>query len=143
MIGKSRTLIGASVALALGVTAGAFAGEKASVVSDTPRYDTHAEYVVKATVTGVKTHKSVMGYEDTHMMVNTSVGEMEVHVGPTAYLAKQGFQIQSGDQIVVTCSKVVWEDKPVLVAREIQRGKQSVTLRNTSGQPVWPKNIGT
>jgi hypothetical protein len=99
--------------------------------------------VVKATVTGVKTHTSVVGYEDTHMMVNTSVGEMEVHVGPTTYLAKHGFQIQSGDPIVLTCSRVLWEGKPVLVAREIQRGKQTVTLRSASGQPSWPKNIGT
>lgn len=143
MIRKSSTVIGAIAALALGAAAGAFAGEKASVASDTPRYDTRAEYVVKATVTEVKTHASVVGYEDTHMIVTTSVGEMEVHVGPTAYLAKRGFQIQSGDQIVVTGCKTVYENKPVLVAREIQHGKQSVTLRNSSGQPVWPKNIGT
>ena len=142
MIGTSRTAI-LAVALALCATPSAFAKEKAPVVSDTPRYDSHAEYVVKGTVSSVKTHQSVEGYEDTHVIVNTSVGEMEVHVGPTAYLAKHGFQMQVGDPIVVTCSKVNYEGKAVLVAREIQRGKQTLTLRNTSGQPVWPKNIGS
>lgn len=143
MIGKGRMVFGAIVALALGTSTAAVAGRKAPAPSDTPRYDARAEYVVKATVTGVRTHASVLGYEDTHMMVHTSVGEMEVHVGPTAYLVKQGFQLQTGDEVVVTCSKVVYEDKPVLLAREVHRGKQSLKLRNTSGRPAWPKDIGT
>jgi molybdopterin biosynthesis enzyme len=141
MISKSRTALVAVAVLAL-CAGGALAGKKTPVASDTPRYDASSEYVVKGTVTEVKTHTSVSGYDDTHVMMSTSVGEMEVHVGPTSYLTKHGFQLQPGDQIVLTCSKVSYEGTPVLVAREIERGKQSLTLRNTSGQPAWPKNIG-
>jgi hypothetical protein len=127
--------------LALAVAVSAWAGEKAKTASDTPRYDARAEYVVKATVAGVKTHASLMGYEDTHVVVTTTVGEMEVHVGPTAYLAKHGFEMKPGDEVVVTGCKTTYEDRPVLVARQIQRGDRTVKLRNMTGKPAWPRNL--
>jgi hypothetical protein len=140
MIGRRVNGVAIVGALALVVAVSAWAGEKTKAASDTPNYDTRAEYVVKATVAGVRTHASLMGYEDTHLILTTTVGDMEVHVGPTAYLAKRGFEMKPGDQVVVTGCKATYEDKPVIVARQIQRGERTVKLRNTNGKPVWPKN---
>jgi phosphoenolpyruvate synthase/pyruvate phosphate dikinase len=129
------------VALALLVGTAAIAGNKVAKPSDTPPYDANAEYVVNGTVTAVNTHDSVMGYKDTHFIIATTVGDMEVHVAPVAYLAQRGFAVKPGDKVVVTGCKTTYEDKTVLVARQIKSGDLSVTVRNSRGKPVWPKNI--
>lgn len=141
MTNRRRSAITSVVALALLVSTTAIAGNKAATPSDTPPYNSDAEYVVNGTVTAVKTHDSVMGFKDTHFIIATTVGDMEVHVGPVAYLVKRGFEVKPGDKVVVTGCKTIYEDKPVLVARQIRSGDLSVTVRNTRGKPVWPKNI--
>jgi len=141
MSGSTRGLLGLVGALALVAAVTAWAGEKISTASDTPPYDARAEYVVKATVAGIKTHQSVMGYEDMHVILTTTVGDMEAHLGPVGYLAKRGFELRPGDEIVVTGCKTTWEDHPVIVARSLKVGSRSLTLRNLKGKPVWPKNL--
>jgi hypothetical protein len=141
MLNRRRSAITAVVALALIASATALAANKATTPSDTPPYDSRAEYVVKGTVAGVKTHDSMMGFKDTHIIITTVAGDMEVHVGPAVYLAKHGLEVKPGDEVVVTGCKTIYEEKPVLVARQIKRGDLSVTVRNTRGKPVWPKNI--
>ncbi len=141
MLNSRRNVAVAIVALALVLSGTALAEKRAAQPSDTPRYDTKAEYAVKGTVTAVKTHDSVMGFKDTHIIITTVQGDMEVHVGPAAYLAKRGFELKPGDEVLVTGCKAAYEDKPVLVARQIKHGDRSVTLRNMSGNPIWPKNL--
>lgn len=140
MIHVGRSKATAFGALALVLSGTALAGRPATP-SDTPRYDPRAEYAVKGTVAGVKTHDSVLGYKDTHIIITTAQGDMEVHVGPSGYLDKRGFGMHPGDQVLVIGCKTVYEEKPVLVARQIRRGDQSVTLRNMRGDPVWPRSI--
>lgn len=141
MSGSRRSLIALVGALALVAAVTAMAGEKKATASDTPGYDARAEHVVKATVAGIKTHESVLGYQDMHVTLTTTVGEMEVHLGPVSYLAKRGFDLKAGDEIVVTGCKTTWEDKPVIVARNLKTGDRSLTLRNMKGKPAWPKNL--
>ena len=128
-------------ALALVVSGAALAADRAVTPSDTPRYDARAEYAVKGKVAAVKIHDSVLGYKDAHIILTTVQGDMEVHVGPVAYLAKRGFEVVPGDEVLVIGCKTMYEDKPVLVARQIKRGDRSLTLRNVRGNPVWPKRI--
>jgi hypothetical protein len=141
MSGSTRSLIGLVGALALVAAVTAWAGEKTLTASDTPRYDARAEYVVKATVAGIKTHPSVMGYQDMHVVLTTTVGDMEVHLGPVSYLAKRGFELKPGDEVVVTGCKTTWEGHPVIVARNLKAGDRSITLRSLNGKPAWPKNL--
>jgi hypothetical protein len=133
----------AVAALALMVGTTALAADKPIRPSDTPPYDGRAEYVVKGTVIAVKTHDSVGGYKDTHFVITTTVGDMEVHVGPVAYLAKRGLEIKAGDEVVVTGCKTMYEDKTVLVARQVKKGDLTVTVRNARGKPVWPKDLSS
>lgn len=128
-------------ALLLVVAGVALAGEKPATPSDTPSYDTRAEYAVKGTVVGVRVHDSVLGYKDTHIILTTVQGEMEVHVGPSSFLAKRGFEVSPGEEVLVIGSKTVYEGKPVLVARQIRKGYRNVTLRGMKGNPTWPKNL--
>jgi len=141
MSGSRASLVALVGTLAVVAAVTTSAGEKKPTASDTPRYDARAEYVVKATVAGIKTHESVMGYQDMHVILTTTVGDMEVHLGPVSYLAKRGFELKPGDEVVVTGCKTTWEDHPVIVARNLKAGNRSITLRNTNGKPAWPKNL--
>jgi hypothetical protein len=140
------TTIGRSAATALAglglIMAGVvLSGAKPAGPSDTPNYDSKAEYAVKGTVAGVKEHDSVQGYKDTHIILTTVQGDMEVHVGPSSFLAKRGFEVKPGEELLVIGCKTLFEDKPVLVAREIRKGDHKLTLRGMRGNPVWPKNL--
>jgi hypothetical protein len=128
-------------ALALLVSGIALSGAKPAAPSDTPKYDSRAEYAVKGSVAGVKTHDSVLGYKDTHIILTTVQGEMEVHIGPTSFLAKRGFDLNPGEELMVIGSKTTYEGKPVLVAREIRKGDRILTVRDTKGKAVWPKKL--
>ena len=138
---SKRSLAALVGSLVLMLAANASAGEKQVTASDTPRYDVRAEHVIKATVAGIKTHESVQGYEDMHVILKTTVGDMEVHLGPASYLAKRGIVLRPGDEVVVTGCKATWEDQPGIVARNLKAGSRSLTLRNMKGKPAWPKDL--
>ena len=60
---------------------------------------------------------------------------------PWPILPSAGSRWPPGDELLVIGCKTVYEDKPVLVARQIKRGDRSLALRNTRGNPLWPKSI--
>jgi hypothetical protein len=108
--------------------------------SGMPRYDTSTEVVVRGTVGKVESHTGRMGWAGTHLVVRFDAETLTVHVGPSSYLAQQGFSFAEGDQIEVTGSKVRFEGGDVLVAREIRVGDKSLTLRNRQGIPAWSRS---
>jgi hypothetical protein len=60
-----------------------------------------------------------------------------VQLGPELFLRRQGLQLAAGDRIEVTGSRVKLGGKPVIVAAQVRRGKQVVTLRDPKGKPAW------
>jgi hypothetical protein len=77
------------------------------------------------------------GMGGVHLQVMTEAGSMSVHLGPAWYLGQQELQLQAGDEVEVTGSRVVWDDEPMMIAAEIRRGDQVLTLRDRDGFPVW------
>lgn len=73
----------------------------------------------------------------THINLTTDQGPLIVHVGPSAYLANNNFTIARGDQLSITGSKVQYQGSDFLIAREITKGDQVVTLRDAKGFPLW------
>ncbi len=135
-----RLRAGALPAAILLLTMGAAAADKASPpVADTPIYNAAEEYLVRGAVADVKTHESVQGYTDLHLIITTEHGNMEVHVAPLSYLSKRGFEFVKGDQVVVTGSKVTTADGDILIAREIRKGDRVLAVRSYTGRPAWPK----
>ena len=72
-----------------------------------------------------------------HLMLNTSAGPVEVHVGPAWNVSSRNITFAKGDAVTLIGSKVTMSDREVLVAREITKGQQVLTLRAASGVPVW------
>jgi hypothetical protein len=69
--------------------------------------------------------------------LTTNQGRLIVHVGPAAYLAGKNFSITKGDELTITGSKVQYQGADFLIAREITKGDQVLTLRDTKGFAVW------
>jgi hypothetical protein len=63
--------------------------------------------------------------------------KLPVMVGPDFYLAQQGWKLAPGDRLEVKGSRLTFDDAPVLVAQELRKGDQVLTLRDADGAPRW------
>ena len=101
-------------------------------------YDPATETTLSGTVEEVLTIPGPgKGPGGMHLMLRTEAGVSEVHVGPVTFISAQGFVVAAGDAITVTGSKVTVQGKEAILAREITRGEQSLTLRDDRGVPLW------
>jgi hypothetical protein len=100
-------------------------------------YSSATETTVAGTIDDVKTISPGNGPGGLHLIVNTSSGPLEVHVGPTWYVSSRNVTFVKGDAVTVVGSKVTMSGRDVLVAREITKGQQVLTLRTSNGVPVW------
>ena len=101
-------------------------------------YNPKTETTVKGTVEKV-TEIGEPRWTGTHLTLRTGGQAYDVHVGPTAYVAKSGFTFAVGDQIEVTGSKIKFDGVDAIVAREIKKNGSILTLRDRSGIPSWSR----
>lgn len=108
-----------------------------------PRYDTATETTYKGTVEEVRQHsRAGMAGTGTHLIVKSDDQMLDVHLGPTDFLAAQQMSFAKGDQIEVTGSKVKFGDAEAIIAREIKKGDKTLTLRDAKGVPKWSRGRG-
>jgi hypothetical protein len=101
-------------------------------------YDPNTETTVKGTVEKV-TEIGDQGWTGTHLTLRTNEQTYDVHVGPSAYVAKTGFTFSAGNQIEVTGSKIKVSGTDAIVAREIKKDGKVLTLRDRQGIPKWSR----
>jgi hypothetical protein len=102
-----------------------------------PRYDTSTEMTLKGTVDEVQPHQARSGGTGTHLVFKTESSVMDVHVGPSNWLAEKKYEFAKGDSLEIVGSKVTVEGKDAFLAREIRKDGVTMTLRDASGKPVW------
>jgi hypothetical protein len=69
--------------------------------------------------------------------MTASSGPIEVHVGPASFVSSKNITFAKGDALTVVGSKVTMAGQDVVVAREIKKGDQVLTLRDANGFPLW------
>lgn len=72
-----------------------------------------------------------------HIMVKSDKEKISVHLGPAWYIENQDVKIMPGDRVEVKGSKITFDDKPALIAAEVKKGGEVLTLRDANGFPVW------
>jgi|ERR1035437_7622910 DNA/RNA endonuclease YhcR with UshA esterase domain len=102
-----------------------------------PRYDPATEITVTGTVQDIQQHTRGNGWGGTHLALKTKSGMLDVHLGPTRFLAKQDLTIAKGDQLEVTGSKIPYDGGEAVVARVVKKGDRTLTLRDSAGFPMW------
>ncbi|HVO79528.1 MAG TPA: hypothetical protein VMT28_02290 [Terriglobales bacterium] len=102
-----------------------------------PNYDPKTEVKVAGTIDEVQQVPGRRNWTGTHLILKTESETLEVHAGPSSYIAGQHFSFAKGDQIEVLGSRVTLSGKPVLLAREITRDGKTLVLRDAQGIPQW------
>ena len=90
-------------------------------------YEVSSETTITGTVEDVlQPHMGrMMG---THLIVKTATETIEVHVGPSDFVTKEGFTFAKGDSIQVLGSKVTIDGKEALISREVTKDGKTLTL---------------
>ncbi|HQH99906.1 MAG TPA: hypothetical protein PLF54_11465 [Deltaproteobacteria bacterium] len=70
-------------------------------------------------------------------ILKTPKETIPVHLGPQWYIERLDLKLQKGDAVEVKGSRVTFGGKPAIIAGQIKKGNESVTLRSDSGVPVW------
>ncbi|HUL35602.1 MAG TPA: hypothetical protein VL128_17095 [Candidatus Eisenbacteria bacterium] len=104
-----------------------------------PRYDPKTETTVNGIIQEVKEVPGPGRSTGTHLVVKAGDELVAVHVGPTWYLQQVKCDLQKDAQVEILGSKVVFEGKDVVLARQIKEGGNEWTLRNAQGIPAWSK----
>ena len=105
-------------------------------------YDAKTEMTVTGTVDSIENITGTGGrgrhaMGGTHLVLKTDKDSMDVHVGPTAYLAEKKITLEKGDRLEIVGSRVTIDKETVLIARQIKKGDNTWVLRDASGRPAW------
>ena len=96
-------------------------------------YSVAAEMTVKGTVEDVTPGPQ----QGMHVTLKTSDATLELALGPSWYQTEKKYEIARGDQIDVTGAKSKVDGRDVLLVREIKKGSETMTFRDTKGFPMW------
>lgn len=128
------------VAAALATTAYAQGGTR----QGGGNYNSATEMTLTGTIESVKTMPSQgRGGGGLHLILAVSSGSIDVHVGPASFVASKHVTFAKGDALIVVGSKVTIDGQDALIAREIKKGDQVLTLRDAKGFPLWSGRSGT
>jgi hypothetical protein len=100
-----------------------------------PKYDSHTETTMKGTVVEIKLPPK--GSDIAHLMMKNGTEIVDVYLCPKSFLEDMGVSFSKGDEIAVTGSKVKQDGTDIVLAREVVKGNDTVTLRDKTGGPVW------
>lgn len=99
------------------------------------KYDLTTETKLKGTVDEVKVIPGPS--EGVHLMVKSGTDTIFVHVAPEAFLKDMEVAFEKGDQLEILGSKVKVDGQDELLAREITKNGNQLTLRDKKGMPIW------
>ena len=73
-----------------------------------------------------------------HVIVQTSSGTLDVHLGNAKLLETNHFTLAAGNSVRILGENLPYGDRTQFVARIIQKGNQSLVLRSVRGFPLRP-----
>ncbi|HLH32894.1 MAG TPA: DNA-binding protein [Terriglobia bacterium] len=102
-------------------------------------YDPKTEVTLTGTVESIdRVGYGNMSQTGLHLTVKVGDETTDVHLGPAAFIEPK-MSFKKGDTVQITGSKITMMGKPAVIAREVKKGDQVLTLRDEKGLPVWPR----
>lgn len=121
----------------------AFVAAQAPTASSSfPRYDAATETTLKGTIEAVNQVKGRRAWSGTHVTLKTDKESIDVHVGPSWFLTRKNMTLAKGDEIEVIGSRVKYNGAGAIIARQVNKGEQSLVLRDAQGLPAWSRGPG-
>ena len=72
-----------------------------------------------------------------HLLLKTDKETISVHLGPAWFIENQDIKIEKGNRIDVKGSRIMFEQKPAIIAAQVKKGDEILILRDDNGFPVW------
>lgn len=102
-----------------------------------PKYDPAAETTFKGVVEEVKLVPPTGGKPVAYLVVKNGLDTVQVFLCPKSFLDEMGVTFKAEDAIQVTGSKVRQDGGDLILAREVVKGEDTLTLRFKNGKPAW------
>jgi hypothetical protein len=78
-----------------------------------------------------------------HVLLQTSSGQVDVHLGDAKVLQAGHLQLNPGDSVRIVGEPLALGDSTYFAARIVQKGAQAVAVRNTRGHLTTPASLMT
>jgi hypothetical protein len=104
-------------------------------------YDASHETQIQGTVVSF-TASSQTAPIGPHATIQTSSGNVDVHLGNSDTMKINDVFLAAGDSVKIVGASHNFGNGDVLLARVLQKGNQTVTLRNAKGIPLAPRHPG-
>ena len=105
--------------------------------SKSPKYDPSTEAKLKGTVEELKLPPKGSEKEVAHLMIKNGADTFDIYLCPKSFMDDMGVTFVKGDEIAFTGSKVKEGEAEMILAREVIKGTDTLTLRDDKGNPVW------
>jgi len=102
-----------------------------------PKYDAATETKMKGTVEELKLPEKGHDKEIVHLVMKNGDETVDIYLCPKSFMDDMGVTFTKGDEIAFTGSKVKQGGADIVLAREVVKGQDTLTLRDDKGKPVW------
>jgi hypothetical protein len=105
-------------------------------------YDVSREVFLLGTVVKFESASSVLPM-GAHVLLQTSSGQVDVHLGNAKVLKAGHLALNPGDSLRIVGEPLALGDSTYFAARIVQKGAQAVAVRNTRGSLTTPASLVT
>jgi hypothetical protein len=102
-----------------------------------PAYDPKAEVTLSGMVEDFHVSQARADHPGLHLILKTETETVEAHTCPVRFLKDLEFTVAKGDTVTVVGSRP--GGTGVVLVREITKGQTSLSVRDKTGAPVWPR----
>jgi hypothetical protein len=101
-------------------------------------YDVKTVESITGEIVSIDTFRPQKGMSyGVHLMLKTDKETIPVHLGPAWYIENQDVKLSPKDKIEVKGSRIIFEGKPTIIAAEVKKDDEVLTLRDSNGVPMW------
>ena len=108
-----------------------------AVAQAPPKYDPATETKLKGVVEELKFVPATGGKPVAYLVVKSGQDTVQVFLCPKSFLDDMGASFKAADAVEVTGSKVKQDNGEMILAREVVKGDDTLTLRFKDGKPAW------
>ena len=102
-----------------------------------PKYDPATETKLKGVVEELKFVPPSGGKPLAYLVIKSGADTLQVFLCPKAFLDQMGTTFNPQDKVEITGSKVKQDGEDLILAREVDKGDDMLTLRFKDGKPAW------
>jgi len=131
-----------ALVITLGYCTSASAQQATQPVAQFRSYDISRESFLVGTVVKFDAASSTPPI-GAHLILQTSTGQVDVHLGNAKVLQAGHLDLNPGDRVRIVGEPLAFGDATYFAARVVQKGAQAVAVRNTRGFLTTPASLMT